>query len=91
MAEMEKDALDLFDDPEASKVMASVDKGGTLNIVPKGSLNAIDGETIAYAEIVGGKTKENLESTGKVAITVFKMGMPPVGYQVKGTFQGFQT
>lgn len=88
MAKMPQEAVDLFKDPQASKVLATVDANGAPNVAPKGSLTALDAETIAFADIAGGKTRANLEATKKAAAAVFKM---PVGYQVKGTLQGFQT
>ena len=88
MAKMSKEVMALFKDPQASKVLATVDVEGKPNVAPKGSLTAIDEETVAFADIVGGKTRANLEMNAKVAAAAFKM---PTGYQVKGTFQGFQT
>ena len=88
MAKMPKGVMDLFKDPQASKVLATVDANGTPNVAPKGSLTAVDEETIAFAEMAESKTGANLEATKKAAITAFKM---PAGYQTKGTFQGFQT
>ena len=90
MAKMTKEVMDMLKDPAASKVLATCDKAGTLNVVPKGTLTALDEETIAFGDIMGGKTNENLKATGKAAVAVFKMQLPPAGYQVKGTFQGFQ-
>jgi len=91
MAKMPKEVIDLFNDPQASRVLATCDAAGTLNVAPKGSLIAIDEETVAFADIMGDKTNVNLTATGKAAGAVFKMEMPFPGYQVKGTFQGFQT
>ena len=91
MAKMPKEVMDMFGDAQAAKVLVSVSADGTLNVAPKGSLAAIDDETIAYAEIGAGKTKANLEATKKAVAAAFKTGAPPSGYQVKGTFQGFQT
>ena len=88
MAKMPKGVMDLFKDPQASKVLATVDANGTPNVAPKGSLTAVDEETIAFADIAGGKTRANVEATKKVAAAVFKL---PNGYQVKGTLQGFET
>ncbi|VUT24585.1 MAG: hypothetical protein MASP_00597 [Candidatus Methanolliviera sp. GoM_asphalt] len=85
---MSKDIMDVFNDPSASKALATVDSEGTPNVVPKGTLSAIDEETIAFADIFGDKTNKNLETTKKAAASAFKM--PPAGYQIKGTFQGFQ-
>jgi hypothetical protein len=88
MAKMPKEVMDLFKDMQASKVLATVDPSGTPNVAPKGSLSAIDEETVAFADIAGGKTRTNLEASNKVAAAAFK---ELAGYQVKGVFQGFQT
>jgi hypothetical protein len=45
----------------------------------------------AFADIFGDKTNTNLEATNKAVVTFFATCLPPVGFQVKGTFQGFQT
>jgi hypothetical protein len=58
--------------------------------VPKGSLRAIDEERIAFADIFGDKTNKNLEVNKKVSALAFRMS-PVAGYQIKGTFLGFQT
>jgi len=91
MVKMTKEVMDMLNDPQASKVLATYDSSGSLNVVPKGSLVAIDEETIAFADIFGGKTNVNLNATTKTTVAVFKTDLPPVGYQVKGIFQGFQT
>ena len=91
MAKMAQEVIDLFNEPQASKVLATCDNASTLNVVPKGTIAAVDEETVAFGDIMGDKTNVNLEATRKAAVAVFKMQMPPVGYQVKGTFQGFQT
>lgn len=84
---MNKEIIDLLNDQAASKVLATVDSNGMPNVVPKGSISAIDENTIAFADIFGDKTNKNLEETKKAAIAVFKQ---MEGYQLKGTFQGFQ-
>lgn len=92
MAKMPKEVMDMINErPLASKVLATCDSAGKLNVVPKGTLTAVDEETIAFADIFGDKTNVNLEANQKAAVAVFKMDLPPVGYQTKGTFQGFQT
>lgn len=91
MAKMMKAVVDLLNDPEASKVLATADVVGILNVVPKGTLAAVDEETLVFGDIMGDKTNANLKNNNRVAVAVFKIQMPPVGYQVKGTFQGFQT
>ena len=90
MAKMPKEVMDIINDAGSSKILAT---GGTdleINAVPKGSLRAIDEETIVFADIFGGKTNKNLEVNKKVAALAFKMN-PIDGYQVKGRFVGFQT
>ena len=89
MAKMTKEVIDIFNDQSASKALATVDEKGSINVVPKGSLAAINDETLAFADIFGDRTNKNLEERKNVTAVSFKL--PPAGYQVKGTFQGFQT
>lgn len=91
MAKMPKEVMDMLKDPQSAKVLATCDESAKLNAVPKGTLTAVDDETIAFADIFGDKTNVNLKATHKAVAAVFTMALPPVGYQVKGTFQGFQT
>lgn len=91
MAKMPKEVMDMLKDPQSAKALATCDDAAKLNVVPKGTLTAVDDETIAFADIFGDKTNVNLKATHKAAVAVFGMALPPVGYQVKGTFQGFQT
>ena len=90
MAKMPKEVMDMFSDPAASKVLGTIDETGVLNVAPIGTLRALNEETIAFADIYGGRTKKNLEQTKKAASVAFK-SPPPVGYQIKGTFVGWQT
>ena len=89
MTTMSKEVMDLFNDPRASKVLATVDAQGKVNVVPKGTLAALDEGAIVFADIAGKKTNENLLATRRASVAAFKM--PPAGYQVKGSFEGFQT
>ncbi len=64
--------------------LATASKDGTPNIAPKGSLTAIDDETLLYADILPGKTRTNLKENPKVAVSwvdpaVFR------AVQIKGT------
>ena len=88
---MPQAVIDLMNEPSVAKALATCDAEGTLNVVPKGTLTAIDDQTLVWGDVLGGKTNANAEATRKVAVTAFKMQMPPVGFQVKGTFQQFQT
>ncbi len=91
MAKLPKEVMEIFNDPGSAKVLATA--GSTtleVNAVPKGSLSAINEDTIAFADIFGGKTNKNLQINKRVSALAFKMN-PVAGYQVKGTFLGFQT
>ena len=91
MAKMPKELINLLNEPVVPKVLATCDAAGRLSVVPKVTLTAVDEETVAFGDIRGDKANENLKANNKTAVTVFKKELHPVGYQVKGTFQGFQT
>lgn len=92
MAKMPKEVMDLFNDPKAYKVLATADATGNPNVVPKGSIIAVDEETIAFADVMGKKTNANIDANKKVALLAFKMSPDgSTGYQAKGIFHEFQT
>jgi predicted pyridoxine 5'-phosphate oxidase superfamily flavin-nucleotide-binding protein len=91
MAKMSKEVMDVFNDPSSAKVLATA--GSTvleINAVPKGSLRAVSEDVIAFADIFGDKTNKNLQLNKKVSALAFKTN-PVTGYQIRGTFLGFQT
>jgi hypothetical protein len=91
MAKMSKEVIEVFNDPSSAKVLATA--GSTaleVNAVPKGSLQAVSEEVVAFADIFGDKTNKNLQLNKKVSALAFKMS-PVTGYQIKGTFLGFQS
>jgi predicted pyridoxine 5'-phosphate oxidase superfamily flavin-nucleotide-binding protein len=91
MAKMSKEVMDVFNDLGSAKVLATA--GSTvleINAVPKGSLRAVSEDVIAFADIFGDKTNKNLQLNKKVSALAFKTN-PVTGYQIKGTFLGFQT
>ncbi len=90
MAKMLKETIEVFNDPKSSKVLATAATLSDINVVPKGSLMALNDELIAFADIFGDKTNKNLEANKKVSALAFRTN-PLSGYQVKGTFQGYQT
>jgi hypothetical protein len=88
---MSKEVMDFLNDPGSAKVLATADSAvSEINAVPKGSLRAIGDDIIAFADIFGDKTNKNLQLNKKVSALAFKTS-PPGGYQIKGTFLGFQT
>lgn len=90
MAKMPKKVIDFFKDPLAAKVIATIDGEGHLNSSPKGSLVAVDEETLAYADLygAGSRTYNNLLETGQTSMVAYKVtSQPPfTAYQVLGTF-----
>ena len=91
MARMSREVMDVFNDPGSAKVLATA--GSTaleVNAAPKGSLRAVSEDVIAFADIFGDKTNRNLQLNKRVSALAFKMS-PVAGYQIKGTFLGFQT
>ena len=90
MAKMSKEVMDVFNDSKSVKVLATAGTILEIDAVPKGSLRALDEELIAFADIFGDKTNQNLKVNKKVAALAIRMD-PVAGYQIKGTFQGFQT
>jgi len=88
MVSIPKEVMDVLSARDSAKMLATVDAKGIPNVVPLWFV-AVDPETIAFAEVFIKKTKENLEKNKQVAMAVFKG--PMTGYQLKGTFSGFQT
>ena len=88
MAKMPKQVMDLFNDPDAVKFLATVDAEGKPNCAFIASLMAPGEDILIFADMMMNKTKKNLTDTKKVAATVYKA--PWSSYQVKGTFEGFQ-
>lgn len=95
MAKMPKEVMDVINELTCPKAMATVDARGNVNNTPIESTTAIDDETLAFVDLYGvaTRTMKNLVETKKVAVAAFKPSVAPpfIAYQVKGTFQGFQT
>ena len=88
MVKMPEEVMDMFNDWDAFKTIATVDTAGKLNVAPIKTFSVVDEETLAFGYVFPGKTKDNMEATKKVAVTAFKGS---TGYQIKGTFQRFLT
>ncbi len=95
MAKMPKEVQDLIRDQGTPKIVATVDKNGIPNVTVKGSLTALDDETLAFADLYGDKTRtyNNLTDTKNVSILTYKVPMEPPfpAYQVKGQLAEYQT
>ena len=66
--------------------VATADKDGIPNVAPKGSTAVLDEQTIAFAEIVGKKTYNNILENPKVAVVVSDSDVM-VGYKFIGSVE----
>jgi predicted pyridoxine 5'-phosphate oxidase superfamily flavin-nucleotide-binding protein len=83
-----KEICEKFSNPNAVKILGTVDAEGNPNVAIVSSLFIIDRETIGFADMQLVKTKKNLDATKKAAVLVW---VPPGScYQLKGAFEGFQ-
>jgi uncharacterized protein len=89
MVSIPKDVVEVLNAPDSVKILATADEKGIPNAVPVYSIVPIRDDTIAFAEIFIIHTKQNLEKNKNANVTVYKA--PATAYQLKGTFDGFQT
>lgn len=90
MVNIPEEVKDYFNNPQAAKVIATVDEQGNPHVAPVGSLQWVSEDTFAFAVVSMKTTKENLEKTKKAALLAFT-AQPFGGYKVYGSFVGFQT
>ncbi len=86
MATLDDGLVELFGDPQATKVLGTVDEQGVPHVVAKGSLTVLDDGYIAYAEgSDSSQTNKNMVRSiwfdRPVSITVVK---GRTSYQIKG-------
>jgi predicted pyridoxine 5'-phosphate oxidase superfamily flavin-nucleotide-binding protein len=84
-----KEVVEVLNAPDSVKILATADEKGMPNAVPVYSIVPIRDDTVAFAEIFIMHTKQNLAKNKNVNLTVFKASS--TAYQLKGTFDGFQT
>lgn len=70
------------------KVIGTADSEGTPHTIITGSLTAIDDETLAFAVVATKTTVNNLKTTKKASIAIYKP--PRTGYRIEGTYHAFQ-
>jgi len=87
MAQMPKKVMDALADPGAMKMVGTVNGSGVPNAVIVNTIAALNPETIAFADLRLGKTKDNLTDTGKMTVTILRPNRE--AYQVKCSFQSF--
>lgn len=56
-----KDVQDLFNDPQAVKVLATASSQGVLHVIPLGSLSAPEADKVIFAKIMAREASSNLQ------------------------------
>lgn len=88
MVKMTKEVVEALSDPTTLKTLVTVDTSGTPNGVIIGTLTALDDQTIIFADLRLGKSKENLLNNGSFTVNV--TGKDLSSYQIKGKFKEYQ-
>lgn len=91
MVVVPEEAKEYFSNPQAARVIATVDEEGNPHVAPVGSLHCVAEDMFAFAGIRVKKTRENLERTKRAALLAFTLFPKPGGYKVDGTFVRFET
>lgn len=88
MAKMPREVITALGDEHSLKVLATADETGLPNAAIVATMTPLGEEMVAFADLRLGKTRDNLNKTGKFAVSVLTPQMK--AYQIKGTFEGFQ-
>ena len=81
--------IDMLAETSSVKMLGTVDDHGKPNVVAISTLSVIDPETLAFADLCLGKTKENLKSNGKLTISV--IGPDQSAFQIQCRLIHFDT
>ncbi len=84
MAKLTQEMKDMIASQQS--FVGTVNSEGIPNVVPKGSIRALDDETLVYMEGFGGQTHQNVLNGSKVAVTVVDRRLPD-GFRFMGTPQ----
>jgi predicted pyridoxine 5'-phosphate oxidase superfamily flavin-nucleotide-binding protein len=82
MMKMGKEVLEMIEAVGLANV-ATADLTGRPNVVPKGSIKAVDDETLLYADLFPGTTRDNLEENPRIALSFVDVRRMK-GFQIKG-------
>lgn len=87
-----KNVQDLFNDPQAVKILATQSSNGMLHMVPLGSLSAPTPDTIVFGKIMAKETHANLETALKNGTYVSALAVKaPAAFQVRCKPKGYTT
>lgn len=87
MEQLPAEVIELFKDPTAVKVLATVDEQGTPHVVFKGSLTVLEDGSLAYVEALessrtNGNMLRSIWFDRRVAVSI--RGQDGLSYQIKG-------
>ena len=88
MTKIPSEVMDALANEQTLKFLATINSSGVLNAVIVATVSALDEETIIFANLKLGKTKENLFQTKKFTISIITPEMK--NYQLRCKFIGFQ-
>ena len=88
MAEMPAEVVAALSNPDALKVVATVNSAGVPNAAIVATVFPLDPKTVIFADLRLGKTRENLEQTRKFTVAVLTPDR--TAYQVKASFGHFE-
>ena len=74
MTKIPGEVMDALTNEQTLKFLATINSSGVLNAVIVATVSALDDETIIFANLKLGKTKENLLQTKKFTISIFPYG-----------------
>ena len=87
MVKMPKEVMDALAEEHALKMVATVSSKKVPNAVIIATVSPFDENTVGFADLKLGKTRQNMEETKKFTVTVFKPNLE--SYQIKCSFTGF--
>lgn len=88
MTKIPGEVMDALTNEQTLKFLATINSSGVLNAVIVATVSALDDETIIFANLKLGKTKENLLQTKKFTISIVTPEMR--NYQLRCNFIEFQ-
>jgi len=89
LVKMSKEVIEFIRNTRPGYI-GTVSKNGVPNVAPKGSMSVIDEETLLFADISPGKTRDNIAENPNVTVA-FVDAKGYKGYQIKGRAQSMKS
>jgi hypothetical protein len=88
MVNIPKEVMDVLGGSDTVKAIGTADSEGSPHTIITGSLRAIENETLAFAVVATKTTLNNLKTTKKASIAIYKP--PMTGYRIEAIYNSFQ-